>query len=260
MTTIEETKTTGVDESKPVTWLEFISEEDDALHMLYDTVIAAREKRCRLQDMITEEDAELDAYHGKTWLLTFLADKEVDGLRTSRSQIEKWVHDEYGHYNTRELTELSTVVTTLRSMISAAIFRRAECTEDKTTQDEITWQADRSKVCGMVNNQLSKMRLRKFTALGPLAREKEPYASMHRSMNKMQRRMNYSEKCAWSRTSDDGNWVHDDGRVWDETEHNGMLPWDEAGDTEEEEEGENNGGVEVSSAQRVLVMNAPPPS
>jgi hypothetical protein len=47
----------------------------------------------------------------------------------------------------------------------------------------------------------------------------------------------YLDKRNWHRTSDDGNWVHNNGSVYDEMDHDGLLPWqdDEGNDMTEEE-------------------------
>lgn len=203
------------------TWTEFLT-DNDALHEFYhyhyDNGV--------LRESIIYDNEE-DDLRDRSELLNWLAVVKRDKHFSLGHIIRMTLDDMYKETSVPELLELIHVPKTLNASIKAAQSRQYMFPHNLTGA-ELTWQDCTGKVCALVETHMNDMIsiksgfkpvLRAPAKVGPLV----PY-------------YNDAERQKWHRTDDCGGWMHDDGRTWEEMENNGMLPYDEAGDTEPDDD------------------------
>lgn len=211
----------------PMTWLEFLGDDTTPLEDLYKWTLDARE-------IHQQWDTEVvgDEHADKTWLLNMIAMLSIDGFRATQFVTDQRLRRRYFSYTVEELEGVAVVASTLRSMIRAAQARRYIYPYREMSLDEIGWQADRAEICLKVQAELNQM---KADVAGgkPLLPEKVDIKA-----GPLVPYRDDAKRRVWFRTSDDGSWENEAGEKWEEDEHNGMLPYDESGDTEDEDESE----------------------
>lgn len=250
MATVQEEISTLV----PMTWLEFVKDEGQPLKELYEWTLDAREVQQEYDTPVKGDD-----YPDKTWLLNLIAMFSVMGFygadATIKIRLRKRLHDN----TVEDIKELSHVPRLMRSMIQAEQARRYVYPHRAITVEEIGWQADRAGICSKVYAELVQMQadLAGGKSLLPIHLQQKPFSNIALNQNDAKRRQ-------WFKTSDDGCWENEAGEKWDEDDHNGMCPYDQCGDTDEEDESEEQepgefvetGGATVQ--KRWLVQGDPP--
>lgn len=210
----------SIDERRvePFTWLEFIS-DNDSVHNFWLYHYGNKE----LGEEIDEHDNK-DECPEKSHLLNYIGSFDPK-LYRGNVDLRSKLYFKYSRSNSEELKELRTVSNTLKCTILAAQGRQYIYPHKNLTREEMEWQTKTVEHCETANKFFSdyidkeeKMMAERLEAEGGLV----PY-------------FNDEERRKWHRVDDCGGWIHDDGRTWEETEHNGMLPYDEEGDTEEDE-------------------------
>lgn len=261
MTTIKETS----GQLKPMSWLEFISDNDRPLHDLWEWSVNAREIGQRFDTAVEGDD-----FMDKTWIMNAIAKHKIDvsSFYTNRT-LTHYFNKRFGKMHREGLEDLAVVPTTMKAMTQAQQARRYVNPPFAVTPDEVDWQANCVLVCNHVIAVLNQMkadlagrirkeeRIARNFAFGTHDKQGKPLRLTNAQVNKMLG-FDLREKERWMRTSDDGTWEDDMGNTWDEDDHNGMLPWEECGDTEEEEDS-CDGGAQVPEPQRVLAISAPAP-
>lgn len=202
-------------------WTEFLS-DNESLHnfwqyhhdneMLGDTPIYDN-----------DDDDLKDRSELLNWLAVVKRQKHFSLGYTIRNTLDAMYKDT----SSQHLLDLIHVPKALGASIKAAQSRQYMFPH-KLTGAELTWQDCTLRACSMAETHMNDVisikvgfvpMLRAFTNVGPLV----PH-------------YNDAERQKWHRTDDTGGWMHDDGRTWEEMENNGMLPYDEAGDTEPDDD------------------------
>jgi hypothetical protein len=248
-------ETSGASIVKPMSWLEFLSDNDRPLHDIWQWTLNAREIRQRF-DTPVEDDEHWD----KTWLMNAIAWANPDYATVQ----VMWaaISRRFAKVHAEGISDLRVVPTTMKAMLHAAQARRNIAPGAfAVTPEETEWQRERIVVCNHVIVCLNHM---KATAI---AEDENPAPDVqigrpHRAFGVLKPYFDDEKRRRWMKTSDDGCWENDLGEKWDEDDHNGMRPYDECGDTESEEDEEMadcDGAGEVPDKQRVLAMCAPAP-
>jgi hypothetical protein len=276
MAPVDETK----GEVKPMSWLEFISDNDRPLHDLWQWAVNAREIRQRFDTPV-----EGDEYWDKTWLMNLVAYVKDD--ITNHTAMGNVIMKRFAKVHLEGLEEFRQVPTTVKAMLHAAQARRNVAPGTfAVTPEETEWQWERVTICNkaivclnqMKANLLGEEERQAFKKERALRSGNDPMPDLRmrashgltlqrgpdgfRAVLGLLKPFYEDEKRRhWMKTSDDGCWENDLGEKWDEDDHNGMRPYDECGDTESEEEelAECDGGALVPEKHRVLGMKAPAP-
>lgn len=208
----------SIDERRvePFTWLEFIS-DNDSVHNFWLYHHGNKE----LGEEIDYSGGK-DECPEKSHLLNYIGSFDPERYTVDLSSK---LYFKYCLSNAEELKQLRTVSNTLKCTILAAQGRQYIYPHKNLTRAEMEWQVKTVEHCETANEFFSdridkeeRMMAERLEAEGGLL----PY-------------FNDEERKKWHRVDDCGGWIHDDGRKWEETEHGGMLPYDEEGDTEEDE-------------------------
>jgi hypothetical protein len=202
------------------TWTEFLC-DTESLHNFWQY----HYDNSKLGETIHNNDVE-DAFVEKTQLLNWLACLKRQ-IHFSTGHIVRLSLDVmYQSKSAAELKDLINVPNTLRAMIIAQESRRYIYPLN-VSQREVQWQDRTSKACLAASEHMLDLIA---TRSGHT-----PHASLPSQWAAPQPDPYDERRRKWHRTDDCGSWMHDDGTTWDEMEHNGMRPYDEEGDTEEEE-------------------------
>lgn len=204
---------------EPFTWLEFIS-DTESVHNFWLYHHANRELREEI-----EEPHVNDEQPDKTEVLNLLGSFRCQPPFTRGHVLRGLLDTMYNHRSVEDLGELRTVSNTLRGTIVAAQSRQYIFPHKDLTRAEMRWQTETAEACQIANEWFSDK----------AAEKKGNLPKLVVSQNTIVPHRNDEVRQKWHRTDDCGGWMHDDGTMWEETEHNGMLPYDEEGDTEEEE-------------------------
>jgi hypothetical protein len=203
------------------TWTEFLC-DTESLHNFWQY----HYDNSKLGETIHNNDVE-DAFVEKTQLLNWLACLKRQ-IHFSTGHIVRLSLDVmYQSKSAAELKDLINVPNTLRAMIIAQESRRYIYPLN-VSQREVQWQDRTSKACLAASEHMLDLIA---TRSGHT-----PHASLPSQWAAPQPDPYDERRRKWHRTDDCGSWMHDDGTTWDEMEHNGMRPYDEEGDTEEEED------------------------
>jgi hypothetical protein len=209
------------EETLPITWVEFIS-HDDAVNNLYefyrhDSGIDDKHVTPRGADIAPE----------KSMLLQYIVGFKKPSVLDMDDTVEMYISTYFYKHNSTQLKEIIQVPRTIRSMVQAY---RARCQMVRIkphTEEEGAWQLRTVKVCDCVTRSLQ--------SLLEIELEEDEDAEDD-IQEKIDAYVQDSERQKWVQTSDDGNWMHvETNEIWDEMEHCGMLPWEESGDTEDED-------------------------
>jgi hypothetical protein len=245
MTTIKEIDETMQDvgntnsaEPELFPWLEFVTGEQDHLKDLYNLFLESD----KLKPELTEEE-EGDPYWAKTWILNKIAIHHSNKFAPSTERLRTEISTNFTGFSPEELDELQTVPDLLRRTLESSLDYRKGMKNPSISEEERMWRRERLGFCNVVKQTLVSIRQ---TACAARAREKQNNLSR---LDVLRERMGNQKafgplvpfvdddlRRQWHQTGDDGSWVHDDGTTWDEDEHGGMRPFDEAGDTESEED------------------------
>lgn len=208
----------------PLTWLEFIKDDGEPLRELYLWSHDAEEVRDK--DSIKIEG---DEYPDKTWLLNMIATYSM-WFFASDAILKSRLRKRYLHYTMKDVDEIMVVPKLMRSLIMADRARRRVYPYKSVTPEEIEWAGDRASICSKVSAELIQMKadLAGGKSLSPAYVDTRTAWPIVQNSNDEKRRR-------WFQTSDDGCWENDLGEKWDEDDHGGMRPYDECGDTDEED-------------------------
>jgi len=217
--------TSIVEEVYPLTWVEFIS-DNEAVHNLYNYYCDGYDSddehvRPRGADIAPE----------KSMILQYIGGFRKNSMVDIDDAVEMYISTYFFRHEAKQLNEIIDATRTIRSMVMA---HRARCQILHSLQpnsDEDKWQIRTMKVCECVARSLS--------SLVEIAEQDEEEAEDDRDEEMLEAYISDSVKGDWVRTSDDGNWMNvKTDEIWDEMEHCGMLPWEQRGDTDDEDEGE----------------------